>query len=65
LGLLPAPASTAELSDKGRKQSCGAMVNYLYDPAHVARNHETCASKKTLAAARSVKALAVAAKDKK
>jgi len=65
LGLLPDPASTADLSDKGRKKSCGAMVNYLYDPANVERNHEAFASKKTIAAARSVKALAVAAKDQK
>ena len=55
--------AAADLSDKGQRQSCGAMVNYLYDPAKVESNHEAFASKKTIAAARSVKALAVAAKD--
>jgi malonyl-CoA decarboxylase len=57
--------AAADLSSKGQKQSHGAMVNYLYDPANVERNHEAFASKKTIAAARSVKALAVAAKDQK
>ena len=57
--------AAADLSSKGQKQSHGAMVNYRYDPANVERNHEAFASKKTIAAARSVKALAVAAKDQK
>ncbi len=57
--------AAADLSSKGQKQSHGAMVNYLYDPANVERNHEAFASKKTIAAARSVKALVVAAKDQK
>ncbi|EAQ06048.1 MULTISPECIES: malonyl-CoA decarboxylase [Yoonia] len=57
--------AAADLSSKGQNQSCGAMVNYLYDPANVERNHEAFASKNTIAAARGVKALAVAAKDQK
>lgn len=55
----------ADLSEKGRQQSCGAMVNYLYDPARVEQNHEAFATKQTVAAARGVKALAVAVKDRK
>jgi malonyl-CoA decarboxylase len=55
----------ADLSDKGRQQSCGAMVNYLYDPARVEQNHEAFATKQTVAAARGVKALATAVKDRK
>ena len=57
--------ASADLSDKGRQQSCGAMVNYLYDPARVEQNHEAFATKQTVAAARGVKALAVAVKDRK
>jgi malonyl-CoA decarboxylase len=55
----------ADLSAKGRQQSCGAMVNYLYDPARVEQNHEAFATKQTVAAARGVKALAIAPKDRK
>ncbi len=47
----------ADLSAKGRAQSCGAMVNYLYDPARVEQNHEAFATHKTVAAAKAVKAL--------
>jgi len=39
------------------------LSHYLYDPAKVEQNHEAFASKKTVAAARGVKALAAAAKD--
>ena len=30
----------ADTSDKGMKQSAGIMVNYVYDPAEIERNHE-------------------------
>lgn len=30
----------ADLSEKGRKQSLGTMVNYLYDLRYIERNHE-------------------------
>ncbi|MFP5510419.1 MAG: malonyl-CoA decarboxylase [Alphaproteobacteria bacterium] len=56
--------ASADLSAKGRQQSCGAMVNYLYDPARVEQNHEAFATHQTIAAARGVKALAVV-KDRK
>jgi malonyl-CoA decarboxylase len=32
---------TADLSKKGLKQSCGAMVNYLYDLDEIESNHES------------------------
>jgi malonyl-CoA decarboxylase len=32
---------TADLSKKGLKQSCGAMVNYLYDLEEIESNHES------------------------
>jgi len=32
--------ASADLSDKGLAQSCGAMVNYLYDLRYIERNHE-------------------------
>jgi malonyl-CoA decarboxylase len=35
---------TADLSKKGLKQSCGAMVNYLYDLDEVESNHESFVS---------------------
>ncbi|MDX5384460.1 MAG: malonyl-CoA decarboxylase [Rhodobacterales bacterium] len=55
----------ADLSPKGGQQSCGAMVNYLYDPARVEQNHEAFATHQTIAAARGVKALTGPAKDRK
>ncbi|MFD1193166.1 malonyl-CoA decarboxylase [Seohaeicola saemankumensis] len=57
--------AAADLSPKGRQQSCGAMVNYLYDPARVEQNHEAFATHQTVAAARGVKALTGPAKDRK
>ncbi|MGR3507534.1 MAG: malonyl-CoA decarboxylase [Paracoccaceae bacterium] len=57
--------ANADLSPKGRAQSCGAMVNYLYDPARVEQNHEAFASVQTVAATRGVKALAGPVKDRK
>ncbi len=33
----------ADLSDKGMLQSFGTMVNYLYDPAQIEKNHEAYA----------------------
>ena len=57
--------AAADLSPKGRQQSCGAMVNYLYDPARVEQNHEAFATHQTIAATRGVKALAAAVQDRK
>ncbi|WP_306153040.1 malonyl-CoA decarboxylase domain-containing protein [Roseovarius sp. MMSF_3281] len=48
----------ADTSDKGRAQSGGAMVNYLYDLSRVAQNHENFANTRDVVATPEVKALA-------
>lgn len=54
----------ADLSDKGRAQSLGAMVNYLYEIDRVETNHEAYAKASTIAAAKPVQALAREGKGK-
>ncbi|MBD3677585.1 MAG: malonyl-CoA decarboxylase [Rhodobacteraceae bacterium] len=51
----------ADISPNGLKQSCGAMVNYLYDIAKVEANHEAMATDNRVIASRGVEALAKAA----
>ncbi|MCV2890244.1 malonyl-CoA decarboxylase [Ruegeria aquimaris] len=51
----------ADISDKGRKQSGGVMVNYLYDLRKIGQNHEKFATAKTVAATAAVKTLAAGA----
>ena len=51
----------ADLSDRGLRQSCGAMVNYLYDADAVELNHEEFVARQTIAATRGVRHLARAA----
>ena len=51
----------ADLSPNGLKQSCGVMVNYLYDLDRIEANHEAFADKGRIAASRGVEALARAA----
>ena len=48
----------ADLSERGRKQSYGLMVNYLYDLGDIERNHEAYAENRTIMAASSIKKLA-------
>ncbi|WP_373235837.1 malonyl-CoA decarboxylase [Cohaesibacter celericrescens] len=48
----------ADVSNKGREQSNGTMVNYLYDLPKVAQNHEKFATTKEVAASAEVRALA-------
>lgn len=48
----------ADISDKGRAQSGGAMVNYLYDLPRVAQNHENFANTREVVATSEVQALA-------
>ena len=48
----------ADTSDKGRAQSGGAMVNYLYDLSRVAQNHENFANTRDVIATPEVTALA-------
>ncbi len=47
----------ADVSENGRRQSNGAMVNYLYDLALIAQNHEKFAGEKTVVASDAVKSL--------
>ncbi|MFK5997419.1 MAG: malonyl-CoA decarboxylase [Rhodobacterales bacterium] len=56
--IIHAVHSNADVSDKGRAQSGGTMVNYLYDLAKVAQNHEKFATSKVVAATAEVQALA-------
>ena len=51
----------ADLSPNGVRQSCGLMVNYLYDLRKIGRFHEGFAENHTVFASREVKALADAA----
>ena len=48
----------ADISDKGRAQSGGTMVNYLYDLSKVAQNHENFATTREVAATAEVVSLA-------
>ncbi len=41
----------ADLSDKGLRQSLGLMVNYVYEPRRIERNHEQFVRGKTVASA--------------
>ncbi|MCH1597164.1 MAG: malonyl-CoA decarboxylase, partial [Pseudomonadales bacterium] len=51
----------ADISDKGRAQSGGTMVNYLYDLPKVAQNHENFANTRKVVATPAVRTLAKAA----
>ena len=51
----------ADLSEKGRAQSGGVMVNYLYDLRRAAERHEAFAGDGTIAATSAVKSLATSA----
>ncbi|MGY6411328.1 MAG: malonyl-CoA decarboxylase [Alkalilacustris sp.] len=51
----------ADLSPRGLRQSCGAMVNYHYDPETAEEAHEDYARNGAVAATRGVRALARAA----
>ena len=47
----------ADISDNGLRQSCGVMVNYLYDLARVEQNHEEFVDDQTVVRSRGVQAL--------
>ncbi|AXI44789.1 decarboxylase [Sulfitobacter sp. SK012] len=51
----------ADMSANGKKQSSGAMVNYLYNLKQTERNHGEFAMKSTVAASRVVNALSTTA----
>ncbi|MEO0672983.1 MAG: malonyl-CoA decarboxylase family protein, partial [Pseudomonadota bacterium] len=46
-----------DLSVKGLREAHGVMVNYLYEPREIERNHEQFANDGTVAASRGVRAL--------
>lgn len=48
----------ADISARGLRQSCGAMVNYLYDLEQVEANHESYAAQHKIASTRSMRQLA-------
>ncbi len=47
----------ADTSEKGRVQSAGVMVNYLYDLGKVTQNHERYAAQKEIAASSDIRGL--------
>jgi malonyl-CoA decarboxylase len=52
----------ADTSEKGRIQSAGVMVNYLYDLGKVAQNHERYATGRDIAASSDIRGLDAAAR---
>ena len=48
----------ADLSERGRRNSWGVMVNYLYDSAQIEARHHAYAVKHDIAASKNVRALA-------
>jgi malonyl-CoA decarboxylase len=48
----------ADLSERGRRQSFGVMVNYLYDLGDIEKNHEAYAESRTITAAGAIRKLA-------
>lgn len=48
----------ADVSDKGRAQSAGVMVNYLYDLSQTEQNHEAFALQQAVVASKSIQAKA-------
>ena len=48
----------ADLSPKGREQSAGIMVNYLYDLGKIEEYHEAYFDEGVISASRSVRKLA-------
>jgi len=48
----------ADLSDRGRRQSCGLMVNYLYDLGDIEKNHEAYADNRAIITTSAIRKLA-------
>ncbi len=47
----------ADTSEKGLRESCGMLVNYLYDSASVTRNHEAYSDRGEIAMSKTVASL--------
>ncbi len=60
--LVHAVHAEADTSAKGRAQSAGVMVNYLYDLGKVAQNHDRYAAAGEIAASSDIRSLDAAAK---
>lgn len=60
--ILHAVHADGDTSPKGRAQSGGAMVNYLYDLDSVAQNHDAFVTERSIAASDPVRKLALSAK---
>ncbi len=58
--IIHAVHADADTSEKGRVQSAGTMVNYLYDLATVSQNHEDFATTRNVVATTEVQTLAAA-----
>ena len=56
--------AAADLSEKGQAQSFGAMVNYLYEPDDIARNHHEFSVEKKIAKSKHVAQLSAAGHQK-
>jgi malonyl-CoA decarboxylase len=52
--------ASADITEKGMRQSFGAMVNYLYDLSQITTNHEHFVTDNTVAASSAVRALSAA-----
>ncbi|EBA10585.1 malonyl-CoA decarboxylase [Roseobacter sp. CCS2] len=55
--LVHAVHANADVSPNGRRQSNGAMVNYLYDLTQISQNHEKFVGDQTVVASATVKTL--------
>lgn len=53
--LVHAVHADADLSDRGQRESCGVMTNYLYDLASIEQNHESFANQKQVIASPQVR----------
>ncbi len=62
--ILHAVHADADISPKGRKQSGGAMVNYLYDLKKIEENHDAFVTRQEVVTSDAVDALAKAAATK-
>jgi malonyl-CoA decarboxylase len=56
--LIDAVHANADTSAKGMAQSCGVMVNYLYDLDRISENHEAFANQNTVVSKKTIRTLA-------
>ncbi|TNB46220.1 decarboxylase [Martelella lutilitoris] len=56
--LVHAVHADADLSERGQRESCGVMTNYLYDLSSIEQNHERFANQRQVNASQQVRTLA-------